>query len=364
MKQRNYGIDLLRIIAMFFVVLIHVLMQGGVIEATENEERKFAIVWLLKIVAYCAVNCYALITGFVYFSEDNKRFKFSNYISLWLQVEFYSVFITLLFWIFHPDLVSIKHLIKVILPVASEQYWYFTAYTGVFFIIPWLNKIVQSLKKENFKGFVICLFCFSLYVTTVSQFGKDPFNLKLGLSFLWLAILYIVGAYIKKYEIYNQFKRKRLIIAIIWLIALTWSWKIGIGKLTIGLFGKKIGDDWLVPYTSPTILAIAIAVVFIFINLNIKKFWQKIIKFISPAAFGVYLIHSQPFIEVYVITGKYACIGDLAIYLIPFAVFGATITIFTIGIFIDKIRGLLFEILKVDKFSENIEKIMRKTLVI
>lgn len=43
--KRNYGIDLLRLIAMFMVVILHVLGQGGVISATTG--LKHHIAWLL-----------------------------------------------------------------------------------------------------------------------------------------------------------------------------------------------------------------------------------------------------------------------------------------------------------------------------
>lgn len=66
-NSRNYGIDLLRIVAMFLVVILHILGQGGVLKAVESNEINFTVSWLLEIGAYCAVNCYALITGFVLF---------------------------------------------------------------------------------------------------------------------------------------------------------------------------------------------------------------------------------------------------------------------------------------------------------
>lgn len=36
MKERNYGVDLLRIISMYLVIILHVLGQGGILSnATE-----------------------------------------------------------------------------------------------------------------------------------------------------------------------------------------------------------------------------------------------------------------------------------------------------------------------------------------
>lgn len=356
-KKRNYGIDLLRIVSMFMVVMLHILGQGGILEVTESKEAKFAMSWFLEIIAYSAVNCYALITGFVCFSEKDKLPKFSKYMMMWLQVEFYSVLIAILFWKFGGGIIGVKQVIKSFLPVATNQYWYFTAYTGVFFIIPWLNKIVQTLKKENLKLYIVILVLFTFYVTGANlTFSIDAFGLREGYSFLWLAILYVIGAYIKKYELHYKKSKKRALKVIMGLVMFTWCWKIGIGKLTMHVLGRKTATNLFVSYMSPTIVGIAIALLFMFANLNIKSFSQKIIQWMSPAVFGVYLLHMQPLVFDYILKNRYCDIGDLPVYLIPVAVLGNALLIFTLGVILDKIRIVMFHFLKLDKISEKIEK--------
>ncbi len=360
-NKRNYGIDLLRIIAMFFVLILHIVGKGGILLGVKDNETKFAITCFIQIGVYCAVNCYALISGFVYFSEEDKPLKISNYISLWLQVVFYNVMITLIFWKFWPRLIGIKQLVKSFFPVASNQYWYFSAYTGVFFMIPWLNKIVRSSKKEKLKTVMICMLGFSCYVTIANlfTFEGDPFGLNAGYSFLWLAILYLMGAYIKKYEIFNKLNKKKTVLIGIFLLIVTWIWKIEIGELTMYFFGKKIMTDLLISYTSPTILGIAIIMLLIFAKLEIKPFWYKLIRFVTVSSFGVYLIHVQPLVFDNIIGEKFSYIANLPAYLILPAIIGLTIIIFTIGIFIDKVRILVFRFLKFSKLSEQIEKKIR-----
>ena len=65
MEKRNYNIDLFRIIAAFFVTVLHVLGQGGILESTSPTETNYWIAWFLEICAYCVVNCFALISGYV-----------------------------------------------------------------------------------------------------------------------------------------------------------------------------------------------------------------------------------------------------------------------------------------------------------
>ena len=78
-KERNYGIDLLRIVSMIMVVTLHIMNAGGVLGATERMSAKYELASLLQIMTYCAVNCYALISGYV---GVNSKFKISNILFL------------------------------------------------------------------------------------------------------------------------------------------------------------------------------------------------------------------------------------------------------------------------------------------
>lgn len=129
-NSRNYGIDLLRILSMYMVVILHVLGQGGILRETIILSSNYKVVWLLEIVSYCAVNCYALISGYV---GINAEYNYSNIIALWLRVIFYTVIITACFALVVPNSVGINEICNAIFPVMRKQYWYFTAYFCVFF---------------------------------------------------------------------------------------------------------------------------------------------------------------------------------------------------------------------------------------
>ena len=73
-KERNYGIDCLRLVAMFMIVIIHILGKGGIVKAATG--YKFAEAWFWEISTCCAVNCYAMISGYVYYSDSEKNFNY------------------------------------------------------------------------------------------------------------------------------------------------------------------------------------------------------------------------------------------------------------------------------------------------
>ena len=78
-KEKFYGIELLRILATFYIILLHVIGQGGIASAVGQGRIATAGCSLLLALAYPAVNCYALISGFV---GCKSRFKLSRLLLL------------------------------------------------------------------------------------------------------------------------------------------------------------------------------------------------------------------------------------------------------------------------------------------
>ena len=100
-KSNNIGgyfsseqIDLLRIIAMYMVVVLHILGCGGILETCKKFSLNYYVAWFLETAAYCAVDVFAMISGYV---MVNTKFNGFKMIPLWLTVFFYSSIITILF---------------------------------------------------------------------------------------------------------------------------------------------------------------------------------------------------------------------------------------------------------------------------
>ena len=85
-ETRNYGIDILRILSIAFVVTLHVLGHGGVLKNATG--ISFAASYGLEAAAYCAVDCFVIITGYC---MCLKSFKSKRILSLWAECFFYSV---------------------------------------------------------------------------------------------------------------------------------------------------------------------------------------------------------------------------------------------------------------------------------
>ena len=60
----------MRIISMFGIIILHILGAGGNLRG-EADSLNYWVVWFLEIMAYCSVDLFALLSG--YLSCDKKK---------------------------------------------------------------------------------------------------------------------------------------------------------------------------------------------------------------------------------------------------------------------------------------------------
>lgn len=354
MKNRNYGVDALRMLAMFMVVILHILNQGGILNASERFTSQYEAGWLLQTAAFCAVDVYALISGFV---SCYAKYRYRNIIELWLQVLFYTFSITTLFCIFVPSKVTAMEWVKAFFPVMFNQYWYFSSYVALFLFIPLLNIILEKMEKRQLQFCIVIIIFFFSCIQTL--FYSDAFGTNDGYSAIWLMILYLVGGYIRKYGQRENVKAGRFLAGYFVMVGLTWLSKLIIEILTLYFLGEVRAGNYLISYKSPTILLAAICLLLFFEKVEISPILKKMIKVCSPMTFGVYLIHNHPLVSSYLMKemfNEYATFKWIVEILI---IFGTTIVINFICYIIDFIRLELFKMLHIrqslDLFEERIK---------
>ena len=93
-SERNYGIDLLRLLSSFMIVILHVLKNGGILKNCKKYSISYYLAWLLETIAYSSVENFGLISGYVMVNLKIVRLKI---IILWLNVFFYCTIIVLLY---------------------------------------------------------------------------------------------------------------------------------------------------------------------------------------------------------------------------------------------------------------------------
>ena len=314
-KQRKsthlYQIDLLRILAVFYVLILHTLGHGGVVKPSMRGSHQYAVSCAMEIWAYCAVNIFALISGYVGFrgqdAQPDLRFgsRFKKYLRLWLEVAFYAIVPSLVIFIFLPGTVSVRDILAACFPVTTGQYWYFSAYTGLFLLTPVLNAALNALDTAYLKRLVVIIvLVFSAYGSAMSRFSLGS-----GYSVIWLVLLYLCGGAVRKIRlqreqagaIEKQGSGKICLfcfagIAVCWAAAFAWLMMDG----HFSFFDNTVERTAMMSYTAFTVTAAALLHLILFANLRIKKPAGKesllglLLRAGGKSSFAVYLLNTQP----------------------------------------------------------------------
>ena len=350
----NYGIDLLRIIAMLMVTTLHVLGHGGVLSSTQNYSLNYEISWAFETVCYCAVDVYVMITGFVY---AGRQVRPSKILQLWCVVFFYSALIPVILKLtgFKIDL---KILVSGFFPVLRSQYWFFSAYFALFFFIPILNKLL--INKVLLCKTIIISFCLFSFLPLLGL-GSDPFHTASGGSFLWFSILYLCGGYYKIYGNPQFLTLRRARIAFcISSVAMLLSRNL-LMVVSEAILGTPHGGLFY-SYCSPLVCVCAFCLLIIFSE---KRFSSdrscKIISSVSVLTFDVYLIHDNQSFRAQIINNAFSSFAKGPAWHLPIHIFFTVTTIFVGCISIGFLRSHLFTFLRIPKlismFESKIERI-------
>lgn len=353
-SNRQYGIDFLKIISMLMIVLLHILNHGGVLKELNSFSAQYAAAHFLQCMAVCAVNVYVMISGYLYVEKD---FKLQNIVRLWITVLFYSVTLPLLLKLSGQD-IGIKTILSGFFPILRSQYWFFTQYFALFFMIPVLNWVIKNrqLAKRTLITLVLLL-----AVLPVFALGKDLFRVSDGYSFIWFIVLYLCGGYVKEYHVDTKISPKGAIIGYISCVFLIWLLEIGTYVIVSEVFGDTRYTEIFVHYTSPLVLGSAFFLIVLFSKIKFKSTMiTSILPTISALTFGVYLIHDNPSIREKLMIGKFVECTGLSWIGLVIHVLSSVLVIFTACALIEYCRTVLFRYLKINGLAVKIERLVYK----
>ena len=355
--NRNYGIDFLRILSMLFVLLLHILKHGGILANLEKFSLAYNIAWFVEICAFCAVNCYALISGF--FGYSSKQ-KYSNIINLYFQTAFYAVLATGIFYIMNPDEIGKRAFIKAVFPFGFNVYWYFTAYFCMFFFIPFMNKILEVCDFKQLTGLVSASIIFFSIIPLI--FKSDVYFTNNGYTVLWISVLYIIGGYIRKYELHKKISNIKCILLYFGATLVTFGQKVITEYVKFIVDGKTVNEGLFIKYTSPTMVICAVSLLCLFAKVDFKDGMKKLTAIFSPFAFSVYLIHTAPFVWSKVMKNRFLTFAEFNPIVMILVVFATAIGIFALCSLIDFVRVQLFKMFRIKELSFKIEGTVEKVI--
>lgn len=289
MKERSSNIELLRIFAVYFVVVHHIILHY----ILHNFSSDYCSLWLessisnrfVSSVLYSmggvGVLLFFMITGY-FLAEKTESGSIKK---VFLAVVFYALLGA--FLLFAKGLISNTgidkmHFVKQLLfPVSSGIWWFPLSYIIIVVVAPILNKMTVSLSK---KGFVIVL----LFIATWWSFGANvieaPFTRLQDALFY-----YLCGVFYKRF-----LKPENMRISIYFMVMLLFFTLLGGAYFLYFTFQfSGIRKESYLSYFFILVFLKPIVAFLLFSIFLKSKVQSKCINFIASTTFGVYLCHEN-----------------------------------------------------------------------
>lgn len=155
-KERKVGIEILRILSMYMVLILHYKLHQNVSSLTDIN---YKIANFVDILCVCAVNCYVLISGYFLSKGETSIKKLIKTLS---PVWFYSITILIVNLLLTEDVIKYNNLLKFIFPVTLGEYWFVLSYTLLYLLAPFLKKVIDNSERKELKSLIIILLFFFL----------------------------------------------------------------------------------------------------------------------------------------------------------------------------------------------------------
>ncbi len=272
-SPRNASFELVRIIAMFFIVLHHFQGHGGWQNFAADGANDFFLT-LLRSLFLPSVNVFVMISAYFMCTKKDLRLPIRKLAKLWLTVFFYSMVLFAIFASTNEVQLTPHYILQTVFPTLLNKYWFFSSYFIMMLAAPLLNIIINKLSKMQ--HLVLCIVIIVGASLTNISAVLTAFPLSMGYNAIWFILLYFIVAFIRKYDI--SLNNVMLVVG-------------GVVFIACVVIGYFIGGKYISLHT---------ILMSLYIFLVAKRFAiknaivSKVICFISPLTFGVYLISDSP----------------------------------------------------------------------
>lgn len=346
---RNLGIEMLRIVSTMMVIMLHTLGSTAIL-SSYMYTGKGTVLWMLEILSYCAVNCFAITSGYV---SCKSKFKISRLLYLWFQVMFIFVVMTIAWGQIAPDKLDEHAYRDMFFPILADLNWYFTAFFGMSLFSPFMNLLMEKMTKNQHKYLVILIFILFCIPTRIPEVS-DLFKIGGGYSMLWLCAMYIIGGYIRIHGVPNRKNRGLWLMGYFASSLFVWMYFIIVADITRSTLGEAKYHRIFLSYTSPFIVLAGICLVEFFLTLEIKK-CSKFISTLGSLTFGIFIFHTQDLYWILVLEGCVNAIAKENTLIVTLGVFGIVIGTFIVCGAATYLQTLLFKLIGINKFCDFVQ---------
>lgn len=285
MKERKLNIDLLKCIAIVFVVGVHFFLHTNYYGQSFTFKSIFLSSFIWMILMTC-VPLFIMTTGYL---MKDKTYSEDYFIKLLPVIGIYAL-TAAVYTFFDMRVVNEEYLGKLFENIFSFSHyaWYVNLYIGLYMLIPFLNAGFNSLTSRKNQVVVLgILVLFTIVPPTLSLLNNNEQNFMILPHIipdywkgLWPITYYLLGAFLASSKKKSSFKE--LVFGIFILDILSVFGLAAISETTFGIEYRVL---------PVFLLSSLIFYSVIHLKVSIKNEWlQRVVLFISKNTLPIYLL--------------------------------------------------------------------------
>lgn len=308
-KVHEVNPDLIRCLALFFVLSIHFYTHCGIYDAAYTGVSAFLTV-LLRTLVTTSVALFVMLTGYL---QRTKKLSARYYLGILRLLEMYLICAVteLLYRHFYlGEAMTVRSFLGAIVNfTASEYSWYILLYAGLFMMIPFLNLAYGSLNCRGHKRLLVVSF-FLLSALPFSALNVFVNLCAYWWQRIWPLTFYFAGAYIGEYRPRISAKKCALWLCAALLVFSAFNFFVYSPASPL-----KLHYEQAFPYTHEGLQnAILAPLVFLFIlNIDCSRWSEKLTGFaasVSKYIYGAFLFSSMTDSFVYIWLNRFVPVPE------------------------------------------------------
>lgn len=321
---------------MFMIVLLHNLGEGGVIDWAFSSNRMHVYA-LLNNVASVAVNVFALISGYL---AVGRRANFKKTLGLWGTAIFWSATLALVGLLLGTE--PGPWLCRSFFPVLTSRYWYLSSYLVMQLLLPFIQEGAERMEPRRMGRLAAVLTVACSVLGFIRYDNRAGIGINNGYSIMWLTVLWILGAAIKRNkDLVAHYVRPLVLGTLAFVISVVLT-ALEARDVAIGIEPHR----W-VAYVSPLLLLDSLCCFLICQRIRgVPTHIGHALALLSGSAFGVYLIDTSSWFYDIWLVGRFAWIGELPLVMGLPMLLGMTLLMFVGFLLLETARRKLLAMVK------------------
>ena len=257
-EERQSNVELIRIVAMVFIVVGHVVLHATHDSLAGSE--------VIKAVTITGVNMFVLISGYW-----GIRLSIKSYLNIVFTVIFYSLISLLALVVIFQEHVALSDVKQSLLPMSLQgMYWFVSCYLMLMLISPAINLVLEKASKMWYLSAVIILGYISCvsgwwFHNPINPFGYNTFN---------MIFIYVLGYGVHRYNLQELLPSKVIVVLYVMFTFVLF--------LMFYIFAGRAPQ-----YNNPFVVLSAVSLFCLILKV---KFRSKFVNVVAMCMFPVYLI--------------------------------------------------------------------------